>query len=104
MKSGSVDYVQPEITKIGGLSMARKVSVLADLHNLPICPHGIRIGPALYANIHWALTQMNMEWLEIPFLPEDYLFPSGVPMTEMVNGEVHLPTTPGLGVPIVTED
>jgi L-alanine-DL-glutamate epimerase-like enolase superfamily enzyme len=98
MKSGSVDYIQPEITKIGGLSMARKISALADLHNFPICPHGFRIGPALYANIHWALTQMNMEWLEIPWLPEDLVFPSGVPMPEMINGEVHLPESPGLGV------
>jgi len=100
MKSGSVDYIQPEITKIGGLSMAGKVSVLADLNNFAICPHGFRIGPALYANIHWALTQMNMEWLEIPWLPEGYVFPSGVPMPEMVNGKVSLPETPGLGVPV----
>jgi L-alanine-DL-glutamate epimerase-like enolase superfamily enzyme len=41
---------------------------------------------------------MNMEWLEIPWLPEDLVFPSGVPMPEMINGEVHLPESPGLGV------
>ena len=99
MKRGAVDFVQPEITKIGGLSMARKISALADLQNFPVCPHGFRIGPALYANIHWALTQMNMEWLEIPWLPGDLVFPAGVPMPEMINGEVPLPDGPGLGVP-----
>ena len=98
MKSGAVDYVQPEITKVGGLSMARKISVLADLHNFQLCPHGFRVGPALYANIHWALTQMNMEWLEIPWLPEGYAFPSGVPTPEMEEGMVCLPEGPGLGV------
>jgi len=51
LKSGAIDFVQPEITKIGGLTMARKVSVLADLYNIPVCPHSFRIGPAAYANM-----------------------------------------------------
>jgi len=99
MTSGAVDYIQPEITKIGGLSMARKISALADLHNFAVCPHNFRLGPSLYAAIHWALTQINMEWLEVPWLPEDYQFPSKVPLPEMVGGEVLLPPGPGLGVP-----
>ena len=98
MTSGAVEYVQPEISKIGGLSTARKISALADLHNAVICPHAFRIGPALYASIHWALTQTNMAWLEIPWLPEGYAFPSGVPMPKIVNGEMGLPDAPGLGV------
>jgi len=98
MESGAVDYVQPEITKIGGLTMARKISVIADLHNFPICPHGFRVGPALYANVHWALTQMNMEWLEIPLLPERYPFPPGICIPTMINGEIYLPEGHGLGL------
>ena len=98
MKSGAVDYVQPEITKIGGLSMARKISAIADLHNFPICPHGFRVGPALHANVHWALTQMNMEWLEIPLLPESSPFPPGICIPKMINGQVYLPEGYGLGL------
>jgi len=98
MSSRAVEYVQPEISKIGGLSMARKVSALAELHNSVICPHAFRIGPALYASIHWALTQNNMAWLEIPWLPEGYAFPAAVPMPKIVNGEMGLPAAPGLGV------
>jgi L-alanine-DL-glutamate epimerase-like enolase superfamily enzyme len=98
MTSGAVEYVQPEISKIGGLSMARKVSALAELHNTVICPHAFRIGPALYASIHWALTQSHMAWLEIPWLPEGYAFPAAVAMPKIVNGEMGLPAGPGLGV------
>ena len=98
MKSGAVDYVQPEITKIGGLSMARKISAIADLHNFSICPHGFRVGPALYANIHWALTQMNMEWVEIPLLPENYRLPPGICIPKVIDGEVYLPEGHGLGL------
>ena len=100
MQSGAVDYVQPEISKIGGLTMAQKVSALAELHNYALCPHAFRIGPALYASIHWALTQVNMEWLEIPWLPEGYAFPSGMPLPKMADGEMALPELPGLGLPL----
>jgi len=97
LKSGAIDFVQPEITKIGGLTVARKISVLADLYNIPVCPHSFRIGPAAYANMHWALSQPNMDWMEIPLLPKGYSFPSDSPPLEMVNGEVKLPEGPGLG-------
>jgi L-alanine-DL-glutamate epimerase-like enolase superfamily enzyme len=99
MKSGSVDFVQPQLTKIGGLSMARKVSVLAELHNIAICPHSMRVGPGTYANVHWALTQEKMEWMEIPWIPKDLSFPSNVPELKMIKGKVQLPTGPGLGLP-----
>ena len=99
LKSGAIDFLQPEITKIGGLTIAKKVSVLADLYNIPICPHSFRIGPAAYANMHWALSQHNMDWMEIPLLPEGYSFPSNYPSLEMVDGQVKLPKGPGFGLP-----
>ena len=104
LKSGAIDFVQPEITKIGGLTMARKISVLADLYNIPVCPHSFRIGPAAYANMHWALSQHNMDWMEIPLLPEGLLFPSKYPELPMVNGEVRLPPGPGVGLPSAYRD
>jgi D-galactarolactone cycloisomerase len=98
LKSGAIDFVQPEITKIGGLTMARKISVLADLYNIPVCPHSFRIGPAAYANMHWALSQQNMDWMEIPLLPEGVSFPSDTPRLKMVKGRVILPEGPGFGL------
>jgi D-galactarolactone cycloisomerase len=99
LNSGAIDFVQPEITKIGGLTMARKISVLADLYNIPVCPHSFRIGPAAYANMHWALSQLNMDWMEIPLLPEGRSFPSNTPALEIINGEVKLPEGLGFGQP-----
>ncbi|MBI4765074.1 MAG: mandelate racemase/muconate lactonizing enzyme family protein [Deltaproteobacteria bacterium] len=99
LKSGAIDFVQPEITKIGGLTTARKISVLADLHNIPVCPHSFRIGPAAYANMHWALSQQNMDWMEIPLLPEGRSFPSKPPLLKLRNGQVILPEGPGFGFP-----
>jgi L-alanine-DL-glutamate epimerase-like enolase superfamily enzyme len=100
MSSGAVDYVMAEIAKVGGLTMVLKISALAELLNFPICPHGYRIGPALYANVQWALSHTEVDWLEIPWLPEGYLFPAAVPMPAIENGRIRLPPGPGLGVPL----
>jgi len=97
MESGSVDYVQPEISKIGGLTTARKVSVLAELLDFPICPHCYLIGPSLYASIHWAFSQTKMDWHEIKWLPAGYRH-SSFPVPRMINGYVQLPDGPGLGI------
>ena len=99
MASGAVDYIMPEISKIGGLTAARKVSEMAERHNLPISPHGFRIGPALYANVHWALSCHHSDWIEIPFLPEGYEFPAKIPLPPMEGGMIKLPEKPGLGLP-----
>lgn len=98
IKNRSVEFIMPEITKIGGLTVAREISVLAELHNKTLTPHGYRIGPALYANIHWALTSRTADWLEIPFLPEGYSFPSEIRMPALKDGRVSLPSGAGLGL------
>lgn len=69
LASGSLAYLQPEITKIGGLTAAKRVSTLAELYNVALCPHNFRLGPALYASIHWAFTTPVARWLEFPWVP-----------------------------------
>ena len=98
MADGAVDFVMPEITKVGGLTVARQLSALAELFNRPLSPHGFRVGPALYANIHWALTSPTSDWLEIPFLPKGYEFPVNIRRPTLKDGNVYLPAGPGLGV------
>jgi len=100
MQSDAVDYVMPEITKIGGLTAAKKLSPLFKLFNLPLSPHGFRLGPAMHANIHWALSIENSDWLEVPWLPEGFNFPSKVPIPRMESGMVQLPEGAGLGLPV----
>lgn len=99
MTSGAVDYVMPEISKIGGLTAAAKISELAERHHLPISPHGFRIGPALYANVHWALSCPHSDWIEVPFLPLGYEFPANLPLPPIEGGMMKLPEGPGLGLP-----
>lgn len=99
ISSGAADFIMPEITKVGGLTCAKRISALAELFNRILSPHGFRIGPALYANIHWALNCQVSDWIEVPFLPEGYEFPTGIPMPPIEDGMIRLPRGTGLGLP-----
>ena len=97
LATGALAYLQPEITKIGGLTAARRVSTLAELHNVALCPHNFRLGPSLYASVQWAFTSFASKWLEIPWMPfgEDTSFPAALP--PMRDGLVLPLKGPGLG-------
>lgn len=90
-------YLQPEITKIGGLTAARRISTLAELYNVALCPHNFRLGPSLYASVHWAFTSPASRWLEIPWVPAGQAFPFPAPLPPMRYGLVQPLGGPGLG-------
>ncbi len=98
LQTGAITYLQPEITKIGGMTAARRVSALAELHNVALSPHNFRLGPALYASIQWAFTSPASKWLEIPWVPDDSAFSHPAVLPPMADGRVLPLTGPGLGV------
>ena len=97
LATGALAYLQPEITKIGGLTAARRVSTLAELYNVALCPHNFRLGPSLYASVQWAFTSPASRWIEVPWMPdgEAFSFPAALP--PMRNGQVLPLEGPGLG-------
>ncbi|MCP3992402.1 MAG: mandelate racemase/muconate lactonizing enzyme family protein [Actinomycetia bacterium] len=97
LATGTLAYLQPEITKIGGLTAARKVGALAELYNVALCPHNFRLGPALYASIQWAFTSPASRWLELPWVPEGVAFSHPAPLPTVVDGRVAPIEGPGLG-------
>lgn len=99
LRTGAIAYLQPEITKIGGLTAARRVSALAELYNVDLSPHNFRLGPSLYASVQWAFTSPASKWMEIPWVPEDLEFSFPVDLPPMANGLVLPLTEPGLGIP-----
>lgn len=99
LRTGAITYLQPEITKIGGMTPARRVSALAELYNVALSPHNFRLGPALYASIQWAFTSPATRWIEMPWMPpgREWSFPVELP--PMRDGMVLPLAEPGLGVP-----
>ena len=98
----AVQYFQPEITKIGGITPAIKIGDIAKEANLALCPHNFRGGLPLYASLHWGFSNSATKWFEIPWLPENMQFASKIPNPEIVDGYVKPPKGPGLGVTIET--
>ena len=97
LSTGTLSYLQPEITKIGGLTAARRVSALAELHNVALCPHNFRLGPALAASIQWGFTSSVTRWMELPWVPNDVEFSFGARLPELHDGAVRPLEAPGLG-------
>lgn len=97
LSTGALSYLQPEITKIGGLTPARRVSALAELHNVALCPHNFRLGPALAASIQWGFTSSVSRWMELPWVPEGTEFSFQARLPEIHDGGVRPMEAPGLG-------
>ncbi len=94
-EAGALDVAQPSVTKIGGVTEARKVAALAEAFGVRLLPHCAYFGPGYLASLHLTAA-----------LPEDTPFerlyidleasPFGA-WTEARNGRVAVPQAPGLG-------
>lgn len=100
LESNAVHWLQPEITKIGGLTPARRISSLAELHNTALSPHNFRLGPSLYASMHWGFACPSTEWIEVPWMPAELVWPNRVPLPTVLDGHVVLGEAPGFGLQV----
>jgi D-galactarolactone cycloisomerase len=92
----AVDYVQPSVAKIGGISIMRDIIATANAANVAVAPHSAYFGPGLIATAHLvaALSRAPMverlycDLTESPF--GDWYEP--------VDGFLAVPQGPGLGI------
>lgn len=99
LASGALDVATVDVQWVGGLTEARKVASLADLHGVPIAPHDCT-GPAtLAACVHLVLSQPDglVQETVRAFLRTWYdELVTGLP--QIHGGEVSALQTPGHGV------
>ena len=95
LATGALTQIQPEITKIGGLTAARRIAALIERHNVGLSPHNFRLGPSFLASIHWAFTSPASRWIEVPWVPADSGFSHPTEIPPVVNGSIAAPTGPG---------
>jgi D-galactarolactone cycloisomerase len=96
--TAGVDYVQPSITKIGGISAMRQIAELARRHGTRIAPHSPYFGPGLIATIHFAASLP-----ERPRIERFYLDLEASPLGGLVEapgGFMRVPNGPGLGIDV----
>jgi D-galactarolactone cycloisomerase len=93
--AGAVDYAQPSVTKIGGVSELRKVMALAEAAHVSVMPHSPYFGPGLMATLQVlaaAPQEMLVERLYVEL--EASLFGDFINAQE---GTMAVPDGPGLG-------
>lgn len=95
-EAGAVDYAQPSVTKVGGITEFRKVAALAEGYGVQIMPHSPYFGPGFLATLHLAQALPHPGMIERIFLfPEADLYPGAY---DPVDGHFGAPTGPGLGI------
>jgi L-alanine-DL-glutamate epimerase-like enolase superfamily enzyme len=98
IERGALDIVQPDCTKVGGLSEARRIGWMAQDHNVLLVPHGWNTAVGLAADLHLVGALPVARWVEYltpsPFI-EDIV---ATPFRMDVEGRLSIPSGPGLGL------
>src|SRR2546422_8147028 len=104
LKRRALDVLQPEIARIGGFTAAMRLGALAQTHNVKVAPHtGFSCGVAQLASLHLSAAIANLSRLEWMWIsnPLSRIFTEDLPQPR--EGEVRLPTKPGLGLELDRE-
>lgn len=97
----SIDVLQPDVIKSGGLIACRKIMALAEAWNLQVIPHSFYYGPGVAATLQFALTSMTTHYMEIHQVPLEASFIQ--PALRPEQGYLTPPSGPGLGIEIDRE-
>lgn len=91
LQRGAVDVLQPDITKVGGLTAWLKIAALAEQYHRPLAPHLL---PEVSVHLACGLPQVRM----VEYMP--WLYPAFIEPPAIVNGQMVPPKRPGLGLDI----
>ena len=104
LRAGAASILQPALGRVGGISEAKKIAALAEVHYAVIAPH-LYAGPVeAAANIQFAASIPNFLILESIYDMRAGIFDELIvePLT-VADGYVVVPTTPGLGIELNEE-
>ncbi len=100
LEAGAFDIIQPDVTKVGGISEERKIAQMARDHGVRFIPHGWNTALGLAADLHLASAFPDTDLVEYltgsPFIDE--IAVGGWKLDS--DGMLPIPTTPGLGIGI----
>lgn len=98
LRAGAFDIVQPDVTKVGGISEERRIAYMAEEHGARFIPHGWNTAIGLAADLQLATAFADTDLVEYctgsPYI--DDLTLGGWSLDS--DGMLTIPTGPGLGV------
>jgi L-alanine-DL-glutamate epimerase-like enolase superfamily enzyme len=89
IEAHSIDIIMIDLNRVGGISNWMKVAAMAEAFNLPVVSH-------LFPEIHVHLVSAIPNGLTVEYMPWSFRLFEEVPVP--VNGELVVPTKPGLGL------
>jgi len=95
--SGGIAYLQPSVTKVGGITEFLKIVALAEAGGATLMPHSPYFGPGLLASLHLLATLPDECLAELFYyksLPASFYGDA----TRAVDGHMQVPDAPGLGL------
>jgi L-alanine-DL-glutamate epimerase-like enolase superfamily enzyme len=94
----AVDILQPDATKCGGLSEARRIAWMCSDHNVQMVSHGWNTAVGVAADLHLAAAMPVAKYVEYltpaPYIEEIITQPFRLD----AEGYLPIPTAPGLGI------
>jgi L-alanine-DL-glutamate epimerase-like enolase superfamily enzyme len=98
LQAGALDIVQPDVTKVGGITESRRIAWMAQEHGVRFIPHGWNTAVGLAADLQLASAFPDTDLVEYitgsPYV--DDLAAGGWSLD--ADGMLDIPETPGLGL------
>ena len=98
IQAGAFDIVQPDVTKVGGISEERRIGWMAQEHNIRFIPHGWNTAIGLAADLHLASAFPDTNLVEYidgsPYVDDIVAEPWQLD----ADGMLSIPDRPGLGI------
>ena len=98
LSARAFDIIQPDVTKVGGISEERRIAMMAQDYGIRFIPHGWNTAVGLAADLHLASAFPDTDLVEYltgsPFIDDIKI--GGWKMDE--DGMLAIPNSPGLGL------
>ena len=95
-----LDVIQPDISRVGGLTEAKRIAYMAQEVNRLCVPHAFRTGVLVAACLHLIAAIPNSAFLEFSVTDSALRRELLAEPFKVVHGQVAVPTKPGLGIEI----
>jgi L-alanine-DL-glutamate epimerase-like enolase superfamily enzyme len=100
---GGIDIVQPDLSRCGGFTVARKVADLAELRNVAVCPHAWLTDLLTAASLHMNAYLKRSLFLEFNVSAGPVVRELCRDPLQLEDGCIRVPQGPGLGVEVNEE-
>ena len=101
--ANAIDIAQPDVTFVGGPAAFARVAAMASQSGIQCVPHVWGSGVTFSANLHTVLANPHVELFEYCTLPNPLREALVIEPVRFVDGHIHLPTAPGLGVELTPQ-